>query len=1153
MAEKRVDPEDGYKYTYDEMFAHYMKQGYRRKDIDIYWEQKMYSTRKPKGPKAPAEPKAKAKVKAKAKPEGKQRARGPANPKRFVNEEATIVQDGIVSSGATCNYGEFEKYEIPNWFMRFPALSLAQGQNGDYQKYMSQYASQYQNYMQGASGNGGDGYQKYYKKYMAQYGSDSAGGYDKYMSKYAGDYASKYMPSESSGSTDESSRDGKKPVSFIAAEAENMVSLYTTPRGARSMAFADPSSEESSLRGEPLLRDTADRDATSAQITCVLQQAVGGLTSPRGGGKYEQELLSALQQLLEKFGPSPGGKDKGEGKQGMYSFTIPEAHQSEHAADKSGSQGADYKQYMDYSKYTQGHGSQGSDYKQYMQSYGGDYSKYTQGHGSQGGDYKQFMDYSKYTQGHGSQGSDYKQYMQSYGGDYSKYTQGHGSQGGDYKQFMDYSKYTQGHGSQGSDYKQYMQSYADDYSKYTQGHGSEKSGFQKYMDYSKYTKGQGASDAALMLAATGPNASSEHEREKQQEQRERQREAHERQQEDEREEREKQRESHLRQQEHLRHELAAEAKDHQSTEEAKESKLREEEKQHLHEELAQERERLSKELAEEKEKLRQELAAERKEEQEEQAKEQKEEQAPATQLAGIPATQCILKSPMLLAAGGLSLGAFAAAAAFAIRLRRQSQVQSDGADDYLLHLDVAFLSEFSPHALARAECLRIRLRAGEFWRREVDCIDGLIWSTPNLGRLDGYPDVKVVYRTDWNKDKVAVLCGGGAGHEPMHGGFVGRGMLTAAISGETFASPSIDAVLAAIVQVTGPKGCLLIIKNYTGDRLNFSLAAQRARSIYGLEVETVITKDDVATTAERGIAGTLFVHKVAGAMSEEGKSLSEIKTKAEEIITQTVSLGVSFSVVRRLKAESIGLGKMEVGLGIHGEPGARTEPRADAKKVMEVLLEGLEAGRVARQLPAPEEGVICLVNNLGGVPPQEMCILVADLMRSKWGPSVKLLIGPGLLCTSLDMNGVSISLLPWSAAMAKLIQEPTAAAAWPAAVVPEFPTPAAIAVRDCFEGVTPSSDEQVKSILEKVCKALIGAKEKLDDLDSKVGDADCGSTMAKAASSVLADQERLPLADPKALCGCLSDILGRTGGVWGLGFRVALSSLRPLQTLFVLC
>jgi len=146
-----------------------------------------------------------------------------------------------------------------------------------------------------------------------------------------------------------------------------------------------------------------------------------------------------------------------------------------------------------------------------------------------------------------------------------------------------------------------------------------------------------------------------------------------------------------------------------------------------------------------------------------------------------------------------------------------------------------------------------------------DCLDGLLWSTPNLGRLDTYPDIKVVFRTDWAKDKVAIISGGGAGHEPMHGGFVGQGMLTAAISGETFASPSIDAVLSAIVHVTGPKGCLLVIKNYTGDRLNFSMAAEQARAQFGLKVDIVITKDDVATVAERGIAGTLFVHKVVGA------------------------------------------------------------------------------------------------------------------------------------------------------------------------------------------------------------------------------------------------------------------------------------------------
>merc|ERR1740121_1126247 len=174
-----------------------------------------------------------------------------------------------------------------------------------------------------------------------------------------------------------------------------------------------------------------------------------------------------------------------------------------------------------------------------------------------------------------------------------------------------------------------------------------------------------------------------------------------------------------------------------------------------------------------------------------------------------------------------------------------------------------------------------------------DLVDGLIWATPSLGRLDAFPDVKVVYRTDWEKDKVALVSGGGAGHEPMHGGFVGRGMLTAAISGETFASPTIDAVLSAIVQVTGPKGCLLVIKNYTGDRLNFTLAAQRARSQFGLKVETVITKDDVATVAARGIAGTLFVHKVAGAVAEAGGTLEEVRAAAEEVINATASMGVS--------------------------------------------------------------------------------------------------------------------------------------------------------------------------------------------------------------------------------------------------------------------
>ena len=148
----------------------------------------------------------------------------------------------------------------------------------------------------------------------------------------------------------------------------------------------------------------------------------------------------------------------------------------------------------------------------------------------------------------------------------------------------------------------------------------------------------------------------------------------------------------------------------------------------------------------------------------------------------------------------------------------------------------------------------------------TDAIDGLLETCGGaLTRLDGYPHIKVVCRTDWDKSKVALISGGGSGHEPAHAGFVGAGMLTAAVCGEIFASPSVDAVLAGILAVTGPSGCLLIVKNYTGDRLNFGLAAERARA-FGLKVAMVVVDDDIALPdlpQPRGVAGTLFVHKIA--------------------------------------------------------------------------------------------------------------------------------------------------------------------------------------------------------------------------------------------------------------------------------------------------
>src|SRR5438067_3585383 len=168
-----------------------------------------------------------------------------------------------------------------------------------------------------------------------------------------------------------------------------------------------------------------------------------------------------------------------------------------------------------------------------------------------------------------------------------------------------------------------------------------------------------------------------------------------------------------------------------------------------------------------------------------------------------------------------------------------------------------------------------------------EAIDGLLSSSAgrDLARLDGYPHIKVVVRKEWDKRKVAVVSGGGAGPEPAHAGFVGRGMLAGRLCGDIFASPSVDAVLACILAVTGEPGCLLVVKNYTGDRLNFGLAAERAKTL-GRRVEMVVVSDDVAlpdADQPRGVAGTVFVHKVAGHHAALGADLETVAARAREV------------------------------------------------------------------------------------------------------------------------------------------------------------------------------------------------------------------------------------------------------------------------------
>ena len=221
-----------------------------------------------------------------------------------------------------------------------------------------------------------------------------------------------------------------------------------------------------------------------------------------------------------------------------------------------------------------------------------------------------------------------------------------------------------------------------------------------------------------------------------------------------------------------------------------------------------------------------------------------------------------------------------------------------------------------------------------------------------------------------------MISGGGSGHEPAHAGFVGQ-MLTAAVCGDVFASPSVDAVLAAILAVTGPQGCVLIVKNYTGDRLNFGLAAERARSI-GLKVSMVVVDDDIALPnipQPRGLAGTLFVHKIAGALAAEGASLETITAVAERIIGNVKTIGLSLDtcvVPGSEKIDRIPNGCAELGLGIHGEAGIEQIDYAGVNAAVAVMVQKLAQS-------VDQGDLVVLVNNLGGVSSLEMSIVANEI------------------------------------------------------------------------------------------------------------------------------------------------------------------------------
>ncbi|XOQ42880.1 MAG: Dihydroxyacetone kinase DhaK subunit [Clostridium sp.] len=315
-----------------------------------------------------------------------------------------------------------------------------------------------------------------------------------------------------------------------------------------------------------------------------------------------------------------------------------------------------------------------------------------------------------------------------------------------------------------------------------------------------------------------------------------------------------------------------------------------------------------------------------------------------------------------------------------------------------------------------------------------EMLDGMVLAYPQIvRRLNG---LNVLVRAKAPLDKVALVSGGGSGHEPAHGGFVGRGMLDAAVAGAVFTSPTPDQVFEAIKAVDAGKGVLLVIKNYTGDVLNFDMAAEMAEA-EGIRVEKVVVNDDVAvenstfTSGRRGIAGTLFVHKIAGAKAEEGGSLDEVKAVAEKVIANVRSMGMAISpcTVPEAGKPSFELkdNEMEIGIGIHGEPGIQREPIQSADKIADILI-----GKILDDMPLKSgDETAILVNGLGSTPLMELFIInrrISKVLAEKGIKVVKTHVGNCM--TSLEMGGCSISVLKLDEELKRLLSAPAETSAF---------------------------------------------------------------------------------------------------------------------------
>lgn len=460
----------------------------------------------------------------------------------------------------------------------------------------------------------------------------------------------------------------------------------------------------------------------------------------------------------------------------------------------------------------------------------------------------------------------------------------------------------------------------------------------------------------------------------------------------------------------------------------------------------------------------------------------------------------------------------------------------------------------------------------------LEMCSGMVMAYPNLEFIKKY---KIIKKKEINRNKVSIISGGGSGHEPAHGGFVGIGMLDAAVCGDIFASPSQIQVYQALKAVASEKGTLMVIKNYSGDMMNFKNAASLAAED-GLIVDYIRVDDDIAvedslyTVGRRGVAGTVFVHKIVGAAAEKGMSLEEVKVVGQKAADNVRSIGFALTSctvpAKGTPTFSLGEEEMEYGVGIHGEPGIQREKIATAdelaKRMVDSLLQDLKIQEKSKQ------EIAVLVNGFGATPLQELYILnhaVSRYLHEKGIVTVRTFVGNYM--TSIDMAGASLSILKLDDQLKELLNTFCDA--------PAFQVSGAIEPVSFVELIEKREEEKTVSfqvetddsfavikgktlslqnliyLVDKMSACIIENEVPFCELDSHAGDGDFGMSVAKGFKQLKREWKEILEQDSFDMGSYLHDCSmviiehcgGASGPIWGSAFRAASKSVRNKKEL----